>query len=169
MTDIIYNTIPPGQSNEIFITLPTYNLRWFFRKSQILRKYPQSLLATTLEQDPTATEIELTQPFITPTIIETVGEIIDIGGVPCLTVEEVTNNDFQQASRYLAMPILNIIGTQGYVAFQNEFVCTSKGIPLNILDPKMTLSVFRDVIIFCFTNEANEVGEYLARNTKVTC
>ena len=31
----------------------------------------------------------------------------------------------------------------------------------------MTLDVFRDVVIFCFANEANEVGEYLARNTKV--
>ena len=89
------------QYNLVRISLPQYNYSHLISKDEILKNYPDSLFATILEQDPTAREIVITQPFITPTIIDTVGEIIDIGWVPCLTVEEVTNNDFQQASRYL--------------------------------------------------------------------
>lgn len=59
----------------------------------------------------------------------------------------MSNNDFQQASRYINIDILSVIGTPQYVQFQDEFICISSGI--DILSPNMTLDVF------CFNTNAN--------------
>ena len=62
--------------NPIEIILPRYDFYIVVDKTDILNLFPNSLLATILEQDSTATQIELTQSFLTPTILGTLSDII---------------------------------------------------------------------------------------------
>ena len=136
MTEFIYNTIPFGQSNEIFIGLLRYNLQWSFDKRKILRKYPDSLLGTTLDLDPTATNIELTNLVITPTVMSILSILIEDNGRACLdrcngemdpetlkTIDEL-GIDLVPASRYLLIPELTLFSDSGFLELLQDHTFT---------------------------------------------
>ena len=70
MTQPFVGAIPIDSSDEVFIRLEMYHdVQWSFRRSNLNYYFPQSLLSTTLELDPTAKEITLTNKDVTPTVI----------------------------------------------------------------------------------------------------
>ena len=122
MTELINNTIPSGQSDEVYITLPLYNLQWSFSKRQIIKKYPQSLLATILEQDRDTKEIEITQPFITPTVMSILSILLeDCGDMTPEIIQELRSLlmngqvDLVQPSRYFLIPELGLYDDVGFL------------------------------------------------------
>ena len=50
------------------LTLPLYNRKWGFNRSHFLELFPNSLISNTLENS-RDTDIEITQPFVTPEAI----------------------------------------------------------------------------------------------------
>lgn len=66
MTNLVVGTTSP---NTFTINLPKYELKWTFDRDQYLEKFPQSMLAQALEMDPAVTNIDITEPFINPTIV----------------------------------------------------------------------------------------------------
>lgn len=161
--------------DEVEIDLPRHDEGIILKKSSILNSFPESLLATILEQDPTATKIELTQPFLTRDILVTLDNIMFIKLVPQaweynreifnLTMEEVLHDDFRQASRYLGIPVLGIIGSPMWVRL-HEYLA-QKGISFNILYPQMSWDNLKEALAWCFKNNANELGSYLLENTEI--
>ena len=84
------------------IELPKYEYKRQFNRNEFIRDFPNSMIATALT-DQEATEIIITQPFVTPYVIQYLANLIE-GVIPPVSEEDMT-----QASGYLLIPILGVV------------------------------------------------------------
>ena len=111
--------IGANDTDTFTVTLPKYNLRWTLTRSTYLELYPESLLARALELDSKATNIDITESCVTPTVMSILYLITDKYGliskyIP--QIESLTPNmilPLVQASRYLLVDELGLFSHAG--------------------------------------------------------
>ena len=74
-------------------------------KDKILEYFPESMLATMLELDPTCEQIELNHPTITGNTLNTLAFILINGVLPGY----VDYPELKETSRYLLIPALSVL------------------------------------------------------------
>lgn len=94
------------QSNEVFIVL-SCGMKWSFRRSHLLRRFPESFLALAL-QDLSAGVIEIPNPVVTPTAMSLVYILCEEEAdfTPYLSELILAPKGLEAASRYLLIPEL---------------------------------------------------------------
>lgn len=102
--------IESGSSNELIIHLIRYNLRWSFRRRELLEMFPKSLIATALDIDPTVKELSLGHPDVTPLSISILYIIAEKNGYfkPYANKLKINDTEMYRASRYLMIPELGV-------------------------------------------------------------
>lgn len=81
--------------------LPYNNYTITVQRSDLVHLFPTSLFARTLEQDPAATEIEISSPVVTPEILNELHTLY--------TTRRYEEQDYRAAAGYLNLPILTVI------------------------------------------------------------
>lgn len=125
MTHFIRNALEPGTSNEVIIKVKNSSSEglWSFRRSALLKTFPESLLSLTLAQDTTAKEITLVHPDVSPTAVEILYIILEENGdfgpylddlEEVLAVKEISELNCRSA-RYLLIPELDLFSTQDII------------------------------------------------------
>ena len=95
------------------LSLPRYGRSWTFNRSHFLELFPNSLISNTLEQSPD-TDIEITQPFVTPEAIDVLWSIAEEGIIP----ENIPSRDvLTQVGNYLNIDILVLLGNFEYLQY----------------------------------------------------
>lgn len=155
----------------VTIYLPLGEFKTTVDRQKLLTKYPDSLLATMLEQDPQATVIELTQPFVTYRVLSQMTWIINDDRVPYMYPDEVDPINFEKSSRYLLMDILGVIGTPEYVQFQDKFIYPGEDYWTgnDLLHLNISLDLFKQYMSFCLDKCANKLGQYIIQHSTITC
>lgn len=108
--------VPPGYSEEVILSLPTYKTRYSFRRSVLSSRFPDSLLSEILSNDPSAPEIVLSQPVVTPVVASILYIIternshfipyVDQLKIPLENTDE--QSSIRQAAKYLVIPELTL-------------------------------------------------------------
>lgn len=92
------------------VTLPRYNYARDFTYQNIA-KYPNSLLASVIEQNPTTTELPLTLEFITPAALDLVYSLVELDEIPPQLPRET---DWTQIAKYFGIPVLLVMANPLY-------------------------------------------------------
>ena len=85
------------ETNLVNITSIPYNYTITVDKDKLLNTIPDSLLANTIELDPTATDIPITNQFVTPKVLRVVEYLVNNERLPTV----VSGFEYRLASRYL--------------------------------------------------------------------
>lgn len=113
-------------SDEVLLNLTRYpGYQWMFRKSEILKTFPESLLATIIDQDPTTETITLDHPDAIPSAFGILYVILNQGGnfKPYKThlTEMYTNPEIPsmllKSSKYLLIPELSLFANPVIVKY----------------------------------------------------
>lgn len=92
--------------SQFTIALPKYNKGYIFSRDKFLKYFPNSLISNILEQS-SDTDIELTQPFITPDIIDILWYISEKDYIPKISLN--IRSELIKAGDYLNMDLLIVI------------------------------------------------------------
>ena len=92
-----------------------YNYSVAFSRNEFLKLFPESFPARALEQDPSATEIEIPNRAVTPDALNALKYMVDNGQLPRV----IPNPSYIPASNYLNIDILTVLADP-----DPTFLCT---------------------------------------------
>lgn len=92
----------------IQVRLVSFDYTVNFDTSKLISLFPNSLFTKTLEQDSTATVIEISVPVVTPRVMDIIKNVIDTGKSPAIT-DPVIRQELVKAGDYLNMNYLQVI------------------------------------------------------------
>lgn len=110
--------------DSVQIILDKHNFCKTFTKSILVERFPDSLFGLALSQDPSATEIVIKEPIVTPIILEFIGMIYNnehplvwmMNQDTTMTQEEL-HRSLIGSSRYLLIPELTLFTSKVCVSF----------------------------------------------------
>lgn len=149
--------------SDLVLRLPNYNnFSVTIPREQVLNLSSTGLLAQALEIDPTAPEIDITQPFITPEILTFLGAMITTQQIP----KSIPDNSKNLAltGDYLGLPILEVIANPEYKVFKNHYP------DLDLVRSKPLLNselLYRQIMIYAIQHKYSELFDYLISITNL--
>lgn len=104
------------------VILTSFQQSWDLPRERLLQLLPESLLAQALEDDPTATEITLTNPSVTPEAMQVITDYLD-GLEPMRVIPNL-----ETSADYLNIPWLTIYSDPLYAELHHPIVNTEENI-----------------------------------------
>lgn len=125
-------------------------------KEKLLSLFPTGLLATTLDLDKSASEIDFDLPFITPEILNFLAEIINNRHIP----DTIPDNLLRTAD-YLQLDLLSVLSNPEYKNFHLQYP------NINLLDKASldTSPTYDQVMTYAIQHQYTELFEYMLENT----
>src|SRR5665648_236769 len=120
-----------------------------FDRKEFLELFPVSMIGTALN-DPDATEIKITSPIITPSILDLICIMVTTKSIPKITPIPNLN----EASRYLLIDVLGVISDPKYEIFRMAYDINLLHMPLSKEDTEIALT-------FAIKNSYPALGEYV--------
>lgn len=141
------------------VRLPLYdNQTWTINRSRFTSTFPESIITTALN-DQDVTTIELTQPVVTPGIMNLIQVISDSKtSSPSPTIFSIPRDEpLSEAGQYLNMPLLEVMSNPLYDKIQ-------KLLPFSRKNP----TVYRGLIRWADENNYPELLRYVLSRRDVT-
>ena len=125
-----------------------------YNRDLFITTFPDSMIATAL-QDPEADEVDIPNRVVTPYVLNYLSSIL-VGDIPEIPVENMNN-----ASRYLLIPLLNIVSDPNYAKLRKDFPT------LNIDDPVQLNEHYQDILMFALQHNYTSLINYIFEHTDV--
>ncbi len=139
-------------SQMITVNLPRYNYSQSYDRKTFLSDFPNSLISTAFT-DPEEKEIDITQPSVTPYVLQYLQTLTE-GTTPIVPFEDMTS-----AGRYLLIPILDVVSDPKYRDFRDTYPNTNL-----FIGPYTSIQILQYTITFTSTYDYREVFFYAIRN-----
>ena len=113
-------------------------------KSELIKLFPESLFALTLEQDSSAESIDLTNPVVTSDVLDAIKEMIRYG----TTINLIPQEGWKQAGKYLLMNIFIAMADPLYLRLKPNLL-------------SLTPIRFDEIMISCVAYDSYDMARYL--------
>ena len=145
--------------NIIFRLSQYNNYEVVIPKDKLLASFPTGLIATTLELDPSATDINIPTAIITPDILDFFQRMVVENKIPDNIPEDIDN--IFRAGDYLQLDILQVVADPLYSEFHQLYS------DINLLDTQSlnTPEIYNRVLEYALTNHYSSLLDYLFSNT----
>lgn len=99
------------------VTLPRYGQTWEFNRDQFITAFPDSIISNLLEYT-SDTDIEITQPFVTPMIMDLLSAFIVNRVIPFIDPD--TRPNLIRSGNYLNISVLLVLGDPNWPGLLEE-------------------------------------------------
>lgn len=134
----------------IAINLPTYDTQYIFDRKQFQDMFPDSMICTAFS-DPSENSLDLTHSSITPEVMEYLRGIIQ---EKKLYIPEAPEK-FTEASRYLLIPILEIVGHPRYKSFIEKYP------NIDLLQKPSLADNYSHILVYALLHDYSCLYQYL--------
>lgn len=128
-------------------------------RDRFLRLFPTGLIATTLELDPEATDIDIPTAIITPDILDFFQSIVMEGKIP--DIISVDKDNLYRTGDYLQLDLLQVVADPLY----SDFHQTYPEINLVDRDSLNTDIIYNSILEYALRNHYSSLLDYLFENT----
>lgn len=142
------------------IYLLPYTYGKTFNRDDFITLFPDSMIATALT-DPEATEIDIPNRVVTPYVLNYLVNVVN-GGIPEVSyifpsglLEGEGSLNMIDASRYLLIPLLNVISDSNYSLLMKQYP------DLNIADPVQLYQLYLNILRFGLLHGYTSLISYL--------
>ena len=157
-------------SDTLNIRLPNHdNYAVGIPKHQFLQMFPTGLIAQALDLNPSAEEIDITQPFVTPEILDFLSSLVNNQTIPATFPSNLAN--LGRTGHYLGIDLLSAVANPLY----SQWVITNPAFagplagasaPANLLNPLSLDTYYSPAMIWAIRLKYPEMFRYLIDNTQ---